>query len=165
MFRAFVVMGIVLLSTLLREASSAHGEEKLDVEFSAQSYHQVTPTRANFYYNKRAVGTGREAFEEILKRIEKLPRETSVVWGPNYGRCHGCSGDEPACLPMHLYPDLWRRLEQTVAKRGLWLSNRFPLDTGDRFQSTLPSGVRLPATVLATSNAPGLSPTPACSTG
>lgn len=101
------------------------GDESGDVTFSTQ-YASGRPTTANFYFNGRAVGTGRTAFATIVDRVGKLPPGTSVVWGPNYQRCGSCSGDEPACVPKFLYPDLWARLETFVRDRRLTLSSEYP---------------------------------------
>lgn len=101
------------------------GEEDGDVVFSTP-YESGKPTTTNFYYNRRAIGSGREGFAEIVRRIDKLPPGTSVVWGPNYARCGACNGQQPACVPKFLYPDLWERLETSVAQHHLFLSSTFP---------------------------------------
>ena len=93
--------------------------------FSTQ-YRSGRPTTAEFYYNGRAIGTGREAFSSIVDRISKLAPGASIVWGPNYDRCGSCSGDEPGCVPKFLYPGLWKRLERHAENRRFTLSSKFP---------------------------------------
>ncbi|MBC7820887.1 MAG: hypothetical protein IAG10_28720, partial [Planctomycetaceae bacterium] len=107
-------------------ASVVLGQERHDVTFTTPFPPGKRPTTANFYYNDRAIGSGREAFEEILKWISELPVGTSIVWGPNYDRCGSCSGSEPGCLPKHLYLELWKQLEEVVMKRKLTLSSGYP---------------------------------------
>ncbi len=114
-----------VLTWSLLAASSAVCEDIRDVTFWTP-YASGRPTTANFYYNDRAIGAGREGFAAIVERIGKLPAGTSVVWGPNYDRCGACSGREPDCVPKFLYPDLWEQLETLVAERRLLLSSRYP---------------------------------------
>jgi hypothetical protein len=105
----------------------ALGEESPDVTIDTPFRPGQRPKTANFYFNGRAVGEGREAFEEILKKIRLLPAGASIVWGPNYKRCGECSGSEPECLPKHLYPDLWFELGKIVKDRQLTVSSDYPL--------------------------------------
>jgi hypothetical protein len=116
---------LVLLPALLCASPSLFGEETHDVVFSTPD---VTgkPTTANFYYNGGAIGEGREGFAAIVERIGKLPRGTSIVWGPNYARCGSCSGIEPNCVPKFLYPDLWHELEKAIREHELFLSSDYP---------------------------------------
>jgi hypothetical protein len=123
--RFTVVMTAMFLAWLLLNSTPILSEEIQDVTFSTP-YKSGKPTTADFYYNSRAIGSGREGFAEIVQRIDKLPPGTSVVWGPDYSRCGACSGMEPACVPEFLYPDLWKRLETSVMKHHLFLSSMFP---------------------------------------
>lgn len=118
----YVVFATTLLCT---PAVAGPGGGEPDVTFST-AYASGRPTTANFYYNGRAVGAGRDAFAEVIERIGKLPAGASVVWGPNYRRCGACGGGEPGCVPKFLYPDLWQTLEAHVKERRLTLSSAFP---------------------------------------
>src|SRR2546423_1803136 len=71
----------------------AAGQAPHDVIFTTPF--EERPTTAQFYYNKRAIGEGRQAFEDLLKQIRALPEGASIVWGPNYANCGACSGREP----------------------------------------------------------------------
>lgn len=125
MFRVSVwLIGMLSLSALFG-LSATLGQEIPDVIFSTP-FDRKRPTMADFEYNGRAIGEGREAFEDVLKRIRALPAGSSIVWGPNYARCGACSGREPACLPKHLYPDLWKELEAITAEHRLTLSSDYP---------------------------------------
>ena len=103
----FVLVGTVSLEIFcFVGAASAIGQENRDVTIKTPFPPGERPETADFYYNDRAVGRNREAFETIIQRVALLPEGTSIIWGPNYSRCGSCSGNEPACLPKHLYPDL-----------------------------------------------------------
>lgn len=125
MLRLTVSGTTILLAWSLLGATGVFAEESNDVIFSTPDQ-SGRPTTANFYFNDRAIGAGREGFAEIVERIEKLPAGTSVVWGPNYHRCGECSGTEPGCVPRFLYPDLWAKLVTAVAAHHLLLSSDFP---------------------------------------
>lgn len=109
-----------------------------DVTFSTKYELNGKPKTAWFYYNGRAVGEGRAAFESIVDSIGKLPAGTSIVWGPNYDRCGACSGAEPGCTAKFLYPDLWEKLEANAKRRRQTLSSNYPsvgprsVERGDR---------------------------------
>ncbi len=122
---ATCLIGMFSVSALFG-LSIAVGEEIPDITFSTPFPPGKRPTTANFKYNGRAIGEGREAFEDVIKRIRALPVGSSIVWGPNYARCGACSGREPACLPKHLYPDLWKELETIAAEHRLTLSSAYP---------------------------------------
>src|SRR5262249_6613485 len=87
---------------------------------------EVRPKTAQFYYNGRAIGEGRQGFEVLLAQVRALPKGASIIWGPNYARCGACSGSEPPCLAKHLYPDLWGELEKISTDRHLTLSSSYP---------------------------------------
>ena len=124
--RITVVLLVGLLCTHLVSNGREIAQENRGVTLVTPFAPGERPTVANFYYDGRAIGSGREAFQEILGQVAKLPAGTSIVWGPNYARCGSCSGREPACLPKHLYPDLWKQLLEIVAERKLTLSSDYP---------------------------------------
>ena len=133
------LIGLLFMSALFGQNTTV-GQEIPDVIFSTPFPPNKHPTTANFEYNGRAIGKGREAFEDVLKRIRALPAGSSVVWGPNYDRCGSCSPTTLGCLPKHLYPDLWKKLETIVAEHRLTLSSMYP---SSRARSTRRS-VRVP---------------------
>jgi hypothetical protein len=144
MLRLAVSVARLLMTWSLLAAIALPGEESRDVTFSTP-YEVGKPTTANFYYNGRAIGVGREGFAEIVARIDKLPPGTSVVWGPEYGRCHSCSGMEPNCVPKFLYPDLWQKLEASVKGRRLLLSSTYPGPNGKvSFDYSIPGTMPAP---------------------
>lgn len=124
--RITVVLLVGILCGHIVSDGRAIAQENRDVTLVTPFAPFERPTVANFYYDGRAIGSGREAFQEILDHVAKLPAGTSIVWGPNYARCGACSGREPACLPKHLYPDLWKQLLEIVAERKLTLSSSYP---------------------------------------
>jgi hypothetical protein len=126
--------GIVVVASTVGLA-----QDTPDVVFSTPFSPGQRPTTAKFLYNGKEIGSGREAFEEVIKRIRMLPDGTSVVWGPNYARCGTCSGREPECLPQHLYPELWDELEQVVKDRGFTLSSAYPAPSIGSTQCTRPT--------------------------
>jgi hypothetical protein len=138
-------LGLVAATPLL-----ARGEESPDVTFSTAFKAGGKPTTANFYFNGRAIGAGREAFAAIVERIDKLPPATSVVWGPNYRRCGTCSGWEPECVPKFLYPDLWKKLAASVVERNLFLSSTFPGPDALHFHLDKPGTMPVPVPADAT---------------
>ena len=77
-----------------------------------------------FYYNGRAIGSGREAFVDILESISTLSPGTSIVWGPNLDRCGSCNR-HGGHIAEH-YPDLWNRLERLVQEGDFSLSSAYP---------------------------------------
>lgn len=95
---------------------------------------------ANFYFNDRAIGSGREAFAAIVTRLRMLPAGTSIVWGPNYNRS-GSGPGGPGCVPKFLYPDLWSELESVVKERRCVLSSAYPgpftMNVGRHFPADL----------------------------
>jgi hypothetical protein len=137
---------IMLLAGPLLGAADAPAERSRDLTFSTK-YAVGRPKTADFYLDGRAIGSGREAFAAIVKRIGGLPPGTSVVWGPDYRRCGSCSGSEPHCVPEFLYPDLWEKLEASVKERRLALSSEYPgprpIPVGPREREAMP--VPLPA--------------------
>lgn len=110
---------------LLLFGAASNAQETQDVTFSTK-YESGEPTTAHFYYNDKAIGSGREAFAKIVDSIGKLPEGTSVVWGPSYDRCNSCSNGKVNCVPKFLYPDLWARLKTHVQSRKLLLSHVYP---------------------------------------
>lgn len=117
---------ILLIAWLMIGSLASAADEVCDVTIGWPFPPGQRPTTANFYYNGRAIGTGREAFETILASVEKLPKGASIVWGPDYSRCGACSGREPRCLAKTLYPDLWEKLETISADGGFALSSDYP---------------------------------------
>ncbi len=104
----------------------ATGADEADVIFSTPFRPGERPESAKFLYGGEEIGEGQKAFQEVLRRIGQLPPGTSIVWGPNYGRCGSCSGQEPRCLAKSLYPKEWADLEKVVAERRLTLSSTYP---------------------------------------
>ena len=124
---ARALIGLMLGAVLFAAPASQAVEPAIeDVTFSTKLQLKGKPKTAWFYYNGRAVGEGRAAFESIVDTIGKLPAETSIVWGPNYDRCGACSGAEPGCTPKFLYPDLWEKLEANAKQRKQTLSSNYP---------------------------------------
>ncbi len=125
MARALIglILGAVLFAAPALQAVEPAIE---DVTFSTKLQLNGKPKTAWFYYNGRAVGEGRAAFEFIVDTIGKLPAGTSIVWGPNYDRCGACSGAEPGCTAKFLYPDLWEKLEANAKRRKQTLSSNYP---------------------------------------
>lgn len=78
----------------------------------------------SFEFDGKPMGKERNGYLAALKEIEKLPRGTSLVWGPNYDRCGACAGGEQDI--SNVYPDLWKRLTEIVSKRGLLFSSTYP---------------------------------------
>jgi hypothetical protein len=113
-----------ILAVVFSAGDRCGADSSPDIVFSTPF--RGRPTTARFYYNQRAIGEGREAFVEVLKRVRALPEGASIVWGPNFDRCGACSGSEPPCLPKHLYPDLWKELESIAADRHFAISSSYP---------------------------------------
>ena len=130
---------------MLVAAGSAGAAEIKDVTFSTP-YASGRPTTANFYYDGYAIGKGRDGFAAIVEKIAKLPAGTSIVWGPNYSRCGGCSGSEPKCVAKFLYPDLWEQFQEHVDRRGLFVSSDYP---GPREQLPFVTGKKAIPTVIS----------------
>jgi hypothetical protein len=128
---AVLLVGIFCAHTF--SIGAVVGQEVQDITILTPFAQGTRPTVANFYFNDRAVGSGPQAFETIIKRVAELPAGTSIVWGPNYARCGSRSGIEPLCLPKHLYPDLWKQLQETITERKLTLSSAYP---GPRIRAT-----------------------------
>ncbi|MBI3866620.1 MAG: hypothetical protein HY290_32460 [Planctomycetia bacterium] len=104
----------------------ANGQDSHDVVFKTEYSDEELPETGRFYFNERAIGEGREAFQEIVKRVRSLPDGTSIVWGPNYARCGSCADFHLDLVPKRLYPDLWKELEKTAADRHLTISSIYP---------------------------------------
>lgn len=111
----------LLLLTVLFAVLPLPAEETKDVilRLSGESEESVV-----WSYEGDEVGPRREGLKAILERISDLPAGTSIVWGPNYDRCGGCSGTE--FTPRRGYPDLWAELQKRVRDHGLTLSSAYP---------------------------------------
>lgn len=123
--RAIISLTVLQACFLFTSPATVAAETK-DVIFSTKYSSAFKPTTADFYYNGRAVGSGREAFAEIVGRIRKLPPGTSIVWGPNYRRDGTGSGSEQPCVPRFLYPGLWKELTSSAQRNRLFLSGAYP---------------------------------------
>lgn len=126
MNRWMIALTITFFITVGFQVESAEAQDVHDVVITTPFAPGQRPTAADFYLNGRSIGKDRDAFEVIIEQIAKLPEGSSIVWGPNYARCGSCSGREPACLPEHLFPDLWERLLETAAERKMTLSSDYP---------------------------------------
>src|SRR5262245_58853138 len=80
------VGGLAPLAVLWACGIAAAGEPH-DVVLSFPFGPGERPRMAQFYYDGRAIGEGRDAFAEIVERMRSLPEGTSIVWGPDYRRC------------------------------------------------------------------------------
>lgn len=107
-------------------ASVQAADQGADAVFSTKYSSSYRPESADFYYNGRAVGSGRQGFAVVVSRIRNLPRGASVIWGPNYRRDGTGGGSEYSCVPKRLYPSLWDELEALARKGHVTLSSDYP---------------------------------------
>ena len=121
-----LTLTFVFFAKLAIQIESADAQEVHDVVMTTPFGPGERPTSADFYLNGRSIGKDRDAFETVIQQISHLPEGTSIIWGPNYARCGACSGREPACLPKHLFPELWAKLLKTAEERKMTLSSGYP---------------------------------------
>jgi hypothetical protein len=82
------------------------------------------PGPINLFVNGDLVGSGREGMEAVLEIVRKLPRGTSVVWGPNVRNSWSGPPGEKSTVP-DAFPDLWGRFLQATRDNGLVVSSSF----------------------------------------
>ncbi len=138
-----------LTTALVISATACFSEESRDFTFATE--HSTHETLANFYSQGRAIGACRAAFQVIVENVERLPPNSSIVWGPDYDRCGSCVNNV-RCVPKSLYPDLWDRLEKAAASRKLTISSTYP---GPQILSLEAEPPSFPKVVVADSVKPG----------
>lgn len=77
----------------------------------------------NLFVNGDVVGSGRVGMEAVLAVVRKLPRRTSVVWGPDIQKSWSGPGGK-STVPGK-FPELWEEFRNAARDNGLVVSSSF----------------------------------------
>jgi len=118
--RCAAAIAILWFSTTAALRCQADDAPIEDVTIRWTPWHRKYP-EIKLFVNGELVGADREGMEAVLAIVRKLPRGTSIVWGPDTDKMGGGPGGGPNVV-RH-FPQEWTHLKNIAHENGLTLSS------------------------------------------
>ena len=116
----FLVVFVVFCA--LAPCSSADDQPVRDTTIWWSPWLPGDSSPIDLFVNGILVGSDKDGMDAVLEIVRKLPRGTSVVWGPDLNKSWTINGK--STVPRRL-PDLWEQFEKITSSNGLIVSSSF----------------------------------------